>query len=264
MSYVIPVFDSQLISYRLRQNTPRHIYEIGDLDMPYARHTRWYGWQTDEGITLLALLYTAYDPPILIALPDDEYAHQYEAFLMALMKQMPPRVYAHLAPGMTRRLQQTHQVQHHGLHQKYLLTDRSRIDLFADPAVRVLTRADLPAIQALYAVAYQENVFTESTLDTQRVVGLYLKDKLITIAGIHVYSRVQGVCALGNVTTHPDYRGHGHSLQTCARLLQLLEADGIPDIGLNVRSDNVPAIAVYRKLGFTFVMDYDELTLERR
>lgn len=264
MSHVIPVFDSQLISYRLRQNTPRHIYEIGDLDMPYARHTRWYGWQTDEGITLLAPLYTAYDPPILIALPDDEHAHQYEVFLVSLLAQMPPRVYAHLAPGMMRRLQETHHVQHHGLHQKYLLTDRSRIHLFADPTVRVLTREDLPAIRALYSVAYQDNAFAESTLDTQRVVGQHQDDKLITIAGVHVYSRVQGVCALGNVTTHPDYRGHGHSLQTCACLLQLLDADGIPDIGLNVRADNMPAIAVYRKLGFTFVMDYDELMLERR
>jgi ribosomal protein S18 acetylase RimI-like enzyme len=44
----------------------------------------------------------------------------------------------------------------------------------------------------------------------------------------------------------------------------LLLDDGIETIGLNVRADNLPAIAAYRKLGFEPVAEHVEASLVSR
>jgi ribosomal protein S18 acetylase RimI-like enzyme len=63
---------------------------------------------------------------------------------------------------------------------------------------------------------------------------------------------------LGNIVTHLDYRGKGFGKAVTARLCQLL-AENVDNIGLNVKADNITAVAMYRKLGFEIVGTYFEL-----
>jgi len=68
------------------------------------------------------------------------------------------------------------------------------------------------------------------------------------------------VGVVGNVTTHPAYRGKGLGTAVCARLcLELLRT--VEHIGLNVKADNAPAIASYKRLGFEVVGEYEEALL---
>ena len=67
---------------------------------------------------------------------------------------------------------------------------------------------------------------------------------------------------LGNVATAPAARGEGLATAACSRLCEILLADGIDVISLNVRADNDPAIRAYEKLGFVHAADYVEVLLE--
>jgi predicted GNAT family acetyltransferase len=98
-------------------------------------------------------------------------------------------------------------------------------------------------------------------LATGRYVGIRRQDRLVCVAGVHVYSPTFGVAALGNVATLPELRGQGLARGACAALCLLLLADGIETIALNVRAGNAAAIASYSRLGFEVVAEYTEASL---
>src|SRR5207249_10409817 len=89
--------------------------------------------------------------------------------------------------------------------------------------------------------------------------GIRHGTSLVSAAGIHVYSPQYKVATLGNVTTHPDYRGQGLGTAVCAKLCQAL-LQTVEHIGLNVKADNTSAIASYMRLGFEHIASYEELS----
>ena len=70
--------------------------------------------------------------------------------------------------------------------------------------------------------------------------------------GTHLYSRDESVGAVGNVYTHRGHRGRGHAAAVTSAVAGELIARGTRVIALNVRSENLPAIRVYERLGFRF------------
>lgn len=74
--------------------------------------------------------------------------------------------------------------------------------------------------------------------------------RLIAVAGTHLVSSTYGVAAVGNVFTHPDYRGRGYGAAATSAVVTELLAHGIRDIVLNVGEDNAPALHPYERLGF--------------
>jgi predicted GNAT family acetyltransferase len=100
-------------------------------------------------------------------------------------------------------------------------------------------------------------------LETGHFYGIRRDHTLVSVAGVHVYSPLYKVGVVGNVTTHPDYRGKGLGTAVCARLCQQL-LQTAEHIGLNVKADNVAAIASYKRLGFEVVGEYEEALLSTR
>ena len=88
-------------------------------------------------------------------------------------------------------------------------------------------------------------------------------DKLVSVAGVHVYSEAYKVAALGNITTHPAYRGQGLARIVTARLCRSL-LETVDYIGLNVKVDNQSAISLYQRLGFEPVCTYHEYMVEAK
>jgi ribosomal protein S18 acetylase RimI-like enzyme len=87
--------------------------------------------------------------------------------------------------------------------------------------------------------------------------------RLVAAAGTHVISAEAGLAAVGNVLTHPDYRGRGFAkLTTSAVTQELLRS--CTEVVLNVRSDNPPAIAAYRALGYRQHAIFEERLARRR
>ena len=74
-----------------------------------------------------------------------------------------------------------------------------------------------------------------------------------TVAG---YVGSQTVCEetdMMNVAVHPDYRRQGIAEDLIVSLLENLKEQGSHSLTLEVRASNVPAIALYEKLGFAEV-----------
>jgi predicted GNAT family acetyltransferase len=70
------------------------------------------------------------------------------------------------------------------------------------------------------------------------------------------------MAVVGNVLTHVDYRGRGYATAvTGAVTAELLRS--CDQVALNVRSDNPPALAAYRRLGYAEHVRFDERLVHR-
>jgi predicted GNAT family acetyltransferase len=93
--------------------------------------------------------------------------------------------------------------------------------------------------------------------------GVRVGGRLVAAAGTHVVSSQSGLGVVGNVMTHRDYRGRGYAkLTTSAVTQELLRT--VDHVVLNVRSDNPPALAAYRALGFREHLRFEERLARRR
>jgi ribosomal protein S18 acetylase RimI-like enzyme len=240
----------------LRKNVYLHIYSIGDLDDFFWPNTAWYGWEKGGEIQAVALLYTASPEPTLLAVSEQEDV-MWE-LVRSIFHILPGRFYAHLSPRVAETVEQQCKVKSYGKHYKMGMKNASHLhDIDCSRVIR-LTENDLDDMLGLYKEGYPENWFDARMLQTKQYFGLRLKNRLVSVAGIHVYSEKYKVAALGNIVTHPDYRGNGFGKSVTARLCQSL-AENVDNIGLNVKADNAAAVAMYRKLGFEIVGTYYEL-----
>lgn len=252
---LIALHDPSIIEQYMRHNTLLHIYELGDLDAFFWNQTQWYALTNDEEIEAVALLYIAFTPPILIVLTNN--AKTCERMVSQLAPFLPRSFYSILSIE-AQTLLSDYTATPHGLFHRFGLQNKQAVFSQETMGARVLTVDDLPAIHTLYNSAYPDVHFDPRTLETTRVYGIERDNQLVTIAGIHVYSETLKVAAIGNVTTHPAYRGQGLAIAVCAAVCRSLLEAGIEHIGLNVRSDNAAALAIYRKLGFVHVADFYE------
>ena len=92
--------------------------------------------------------------------------------------------------------------------------------------------------------------------------GIRVNGRLVAAAGTHVISREAGLAVVGNVLTHADHRGRGYAKATTsavtAELLRYCD-----QVALNVRADNPPAIAAYRRLGYQEYCRFEERLVRR-
>ncbi len=256
--HVISLHDKGEIERYLRQNTLIHLYELGDLDDFFWQNTTWYAFKEAEQIQSLLLLYSAINPPVLLAISENLPALR--NLLQSSLQLLPPRFYAHLSGDLSTLLATHYRVDSHGLHYKMALVDISRLETLDTSEVIPLTEADLDELRTLYRDSYPGNSFDPRMLETGHFYAIRRDNALVSVAGVHVYSPRYRVGVVGNVTTHPAYRGKGLGTMVCARLCRELLRT-VEHIGLNVKADNVAAIASYKKLGFEVVGEYEEAML---
>ena len=92
--------------------------------------------------------------------------------------------------------------------------------------------------------------------------GIRVNGHLVAAAGTHVIGREAGLAVVGNVLTHADHRGRGYAKATTSAVTaELLRSCG--QVVLNVRADNPPAIAAYRRLGYREHCRFEERLARR-
>lgn len=113
-------------------------------------------------------------------------------------------------------------------------------------AIVALGEADIGDMRALVA-ATQPGPFAERTHELGSFVGIRVNGELVAMAGERMslagHAEVSAVCTL------EAHRGHGYARDLVATVANAIRAHGKTPV-LHAFSDNLAAIAVYRKLGF--------------
>ena len=247
--------DKAQIEAFLRKNVYLHIYSIGDLDDFFWHKTIWYGSKKNSQIQAIALLYTEPPLPTLHAMSEEQ--GPMAELLRSVFHLLPGRFHAHLSPGLEEVFAQRGCVESSEKNYKMALSDKSRLFGVDCSQVVRLTANDLDEMLRLYQEAYPGNWFDPRMLETGQYFGIRKEDRLVSVAGVHVYSQQYKVASLGNVVTHPDYRSSGFGKSATARLCQSL-IETADHIGLNVKANNQAAMSLYEKLGFEKVSPYYE------
>jgi ribosomal protein S18 acetylase RimI-like enzyme len=131
------------------------------------------------------------------------------------------------------------------------------------PGVAVrLVPADVGDLNRLYNLGFTSWLPADS-IEQGVYYGVRLAGRLVAAAGTHVVSRDARLAVVGNVLTHRDYRNRGFAkVATGAVTQELLRY--CDEVVLNVRSDNPPAIAAYRALGYQEHVRFEERLAHRR
>lgn len=238
----------------LRRSPSLHVYELGDLDDAFWPLTQWHGLREGRILRAVAMLFSGFSVPTLLALGDVKYLSR---LLTTMRHSLPEKLYCHLSPGLAPVLEEAYSLASNGRHYKMALVNRAlSVTADADGAVP-LSLNEAVAIKAFYDESYPENWFLPHLLKTNKYFGIYEGGRLTCAAGVHIFSRRYRVAAIGNVTTSPLSRGKGLATSAVAAVCKSL-LPVTDHIGLNVRQDNAAAIACYKKLGFEVVGEYEE------
>ena len=117
------------------------------------------------------------------------------------------------------------------------------------PGVRRLIDADATDLNRLYAIEGDGLHYSGRQVGEGIYYGAFVRAKLVAAAGTHIHSLGESVAVIGNVFTHPDYRGHGlGSAVTAAVANHLLRVCNL--VVLNVDPANRTARHIYENLGF--------------
>lgn len=243
----------------LRKNSFLHLYTLGDLDDFFWDSTIWYALKDQQQIKQLILLYTASSFPTLLGLTE-EPTDLMKVLLRSIIHLLPKQFYAHLSGDVSAVLAQDYEIKSHGVHYKMGLTNRSPLESVDTSQVVRLSVSDSYDLEELYSLSYPGNWFEPRMLETGCYYGIRHGASLVSVAGVHVYSQLYRVATLGNVTTHPRFRGQGLGTAVCAKLGQAL-LQTVDHIGLNVKADNLSALSCYTKLGFEPIATYEEYSL---
>jgi len=258
---IVELRDKVRIETFLRLNPELHVYSLGDLDDLFWPATTWYGGQEAGALREIVLVYAGRGLPTVVALSEDPAAVQ--KLLRKVVPRLPDRFYAHLSPGIPQIFKRTHRVASHGPHRKMSLRNAGQVRAIDCSAAVLLTEPDRDDPVRLYDESYPGNWFDPQMLETRQYFGLRVARRLVSVAGVHVYSEQYRVAAIGNVVTHPDHRNRGYGTLVTGRLCQSL-LETTDHIGLNVKADNAPARACYTRLGFEIVASYGEFTIEKK
>lgn len=253
--------DREQIEGVLRRDVYANLYTLGDLDDFFFPRTSWYGWMEGGQLEEIVLLYQTQELVILLA--QAFYQERMLALLQALLPDLPDRFYAHLSPGLEHVFAGPYRLEAHGEHYKMALNNPVPITTANCDSVDILGMADLPELRHFYAQSYPDHWFDPRMLETGAYMGLHIDQHLVSVAGVHVYSPRYRVATLGNIATHPGYRGRGYGRMVTACLCRQLLRQ-VDHLGLNVKADNQPALRCYTRLGFVVKAEYAEWMLERK
>lgn len=130
--------------------------------------------------------------------------------------------------------------------------------------LRRLRAHDSLRLNDLYASDGTSSRYSADTIERSIYYGAFDGDRLVSVAGTHVVSPHQSIAVVGNVMTHPGYRGRGLAKQVTAAVTRELLACGCSEVVLTVDPRNRPAVAAYSRLGYRRGSAVVEARLQRR
>jgi ribosomal protein S18 acetylase RimI-like enzyme len=222
-------------------------YALGDLEPELFQLTDWYGVVNDGAeeqgdLIALALIYRGLQPPICFLMGDGRGVDLILDQVVRL-----PEIGLSVRDEHLPMLEKYYQVTAATPMWKMALDVRDFRSVPGD-AIEI-TLADVPDLLALYAFGGGD-AFSPEEIERGVFCGIRQNNQMVAVSGTHVVSDNGHIAALGNIMTHPDWRGRGlASIVTSAVVARLIDR-GVSTIGLSVSRENAAAIRVYEKIGF--------------
>lgn len=122
-----------------------------------------------------------------------------------------------------------------------------------DPVIREALPGDIDGIMALeqgsIAHPWVRDELERLISDGNKIcLVMEYENKIVCYVGAET---VLDECNVGNIVTDRKYRGKGFATNLMNKLMSDLKQRGIVKVFLEVEHDNMPAIALYEKTGFT-------------
>lgn len=251
----MPTRDRRLLRDFLEQDRLRAAYAVCDLDAKEFGRTKW-GVATERGEPIaVALEYGGLTPQPLFVMGDTEGV---AAVLRDVIK--PRLVYLAADESLLPIAARYYRIDP-GPQMVRMVVNRQTFKPLYGPVIR-LAPADIIDLNRLYGLGFAGWLPSDSIANGV-YYGVRIAGRLVAAAGTHVISSEMRMAAVGNVMTHHDYRGRGYAKATTSAVTQEL-LRMCDDVVLNVRSDNPPALAAYRALGYHEHCRFEERLSHRR
>jgi len=103
-----------------------------------------------------------------------------------------------------------------------------------------------------FTVPWSEQAFLDELQKnpTARYFVLLDKGNPLHVIAYGGYWKIFDEGHITNIAVHPEWRNQKAATYLLCQMMQFAKAEGIRDLTLEVRTSNLPAQAVYRKLGF--------------
>lgn len=259
------ITDKEILETFFRKNTALNIYAIGDLDEFFFEYTDFYALISDEEICQVVFVYRGSELAVLQGICADDEREELKELVSEIIPALPEKFYSHLTPGIEEVFKEKYSMKSYGKYFKMSLLKKNFNYIPADETeiIKRITPDKFESLNEFYDRAYPGNWKDERMYETGKYFGYFNGEKIIGVAGIHVYSSLFRVAALGNITTDPDYRGQSVCKKVTSVLCRdLFETTDI--IGLNVQKDNASAISCYKSLGFEISGNFEEFMISKK
>jgi len=133
-----------------------------------------------------------------------------------------------------------------------MVTDEYKFKSYGDGLARRLRVEDLDEfirLKTIQGTIINKDLAREIIVKW-RYYGLFINERLVSIACRYI--ALPDVWIIGDVFTHPDFRGRGYAKIVTSAITRDAVASGAKAL-LHVREDNVPAIKVYKRLGYEVI-----------
>lgn len=253
---VQPLSDRDAIRALLRPRVEYAAYALGQLEPGLFERSKWYvsRGDTGEGFVLHSrgglgdAMFAMGDPDAIAA--------------VLSIHPGPANTFATCQPHHLDALQRTHRLASQQPMVRMVVTRDTFRPADDSRAVR-LTGVDIRKINGLYGTEGGASYYVPEHIDAGLYRGVVVDGRLVAVAGTHVVSRAEGVAVVGNVFTHPGFRGRGYAtVATSAVTTDLLQF--CDTVVLTVDPKNSPAIHAYDRLGYREVCQLVEANATRR
>lgn len=257
--------DLERVRQALLQDPIAAAYMLGDLDPLYNHSCTWWVAHEDGADQAVLLVYNGLSAPVVLTYGS---AAGIGAIATTQLEDLPWRGHVHLSPDHLEAMQATFAFERMRLMLRMGVETSELVREVRSPShdytnITRLGHRDTGDIVAL-SEHYPDSFFEPHQLSTGHYYGVRtVSGELVSVAGVHIVSRVDQIAALGNIVTHPDHRGRGLSTACTAHLAGALADEGMRLLVLNVQRENVDARRVYEKLGFREHCTYLEGFLNR-
>lgn len=247
--------DRVLLRTFLERDRLRAAYALCDLEEREFARTKWGVASVENEPIALVLEYGGLTPQPLFVMGD---ADGIAAILAEAVR--PRLVYLAADQSQVPAIERHYRVDS-GPPMLRMWINRRMFRPILGPAIR-LAPVDIIDLNRLYGLGFSGWLPSDS-VGHGVYYGVRIAGRLVAAAGTHVISPQARLGVVGNVMTHADFRGRGFAKLTTSAVTQDLLRT-CDEVILNVRSDNPPAIAAYRALGYQEYCRFEERLAHRR